>query len=247
MASQHPQPPATAPVEKLDARQVVVQLFRSYADDTGATLPLPETTRWYELVVAILTTFGEPDTAVTAANQIAQTLQSANLVDVPMLAGLDVTDGEAFEHDKTLVTLETIAERCGLPQHKARSAITAVCEAASAVHSQYGDSIQLAVRAHGSRLLEEMARDFAFSDAASARVFLTLWFQRTLNMPIPARTIAADAAADDLGVSYESLIAAADSADLHVGWLDEVLQEYVEDKERTASATHAAVAEDTDG
>lgn len=229
--------------ESADLHDLVIRLFQDYAAGAGAALPPPETTRWYELVTAIVSSYAEPDMPARAVGRAVDTLAAANLLELETLARLAPHDDGAFDHDPILITLGTILQRCGLSRPNATEAVVAMCEAARVLHDGYDDKAQLVLRTHGMKLLDDLAEEFGFSNPEPAREFLTIWLQRSLNLPVPAYTKSTASACADFGVPYELLVRAADSANVHVGVLDDVLRAYLQDKEDSISGQNAVGAD----
>lgn len=214
------------PLQSPDPNKLVIQLYRTYASKISKTLWPWETARWYELVFCILTTIGEPHVMAATVRGLTNTMSKLGLLELDALAGL--TPSEDEKANSLLITIDTLLQQVGFTPEKSRSAVTAICEAASSIQKKYGGKVQNYFQKYGTYMLDQITEDFGFSDFDDAPQALAIWLQNTLNMPVPASNPLADQACESLGVSYDALVKAANQQDINVALLDDALRAYWE-------------------
>ena len=209
-----------------DPQKVVVQLYKNYASEISKNLWPWETARWYELVFCILTTIGEPDVLAAPIRRLTNTMSKLELLQLDTLAEMRVS--KDAEKKPLFVTLETLLQRIGFTPEKSQSAVTAICEAASSIQKKYDGKVQNYLQKYGKYMLDQIKKDFDFSNFDDAPRALAIWLQNTLNMPVPASNPLADQACERLGVPYEALVEAANQQDINVALLDDALRAFWE-------------------
>lgn len=221
------QPSRSQETKNPDPQTLVIQLYRSYASEISKHLWPWETARWYELVFCILTTVGEPHVLAGTARSVTGTLSKFGLLEMEALTKLDPDDIHA---DPLLVTIDTLLQQVGFTKEMSKSALTAICEAASSIYKKYDGKVQNYLRKYGDFMLNQIDKDFEFSNFEDAPRALAIWLQNTLNMPVPASNPLADQACKSLGVTYEALVEAANQQNINVALLDDALRAYWEKK-----------------
>lgn len=213
-----------------DPQKLVVQLYRDYAFGISKNLWPWEKTRWYELVFCILTTIGEPQVLAGTARRLTNTMSELELLDLGELAKLNPPDDAVEAVKSKLVTIDTLLQQVGFTPEKSRSAVTAICEAASSIQEKYDGKVQNYLRKYGTHMLDQIEEDFGFSQFDDAPRAIAIWLQNTLNMPIPASNPLADQACESLCVTYDALVDAANQQDINLALLDDALRAYWEKK-----------------
>ena len=120
-----------------DPQKLVVQLYRDYAFGISKNLWPWEKARWYELVFCILTTIGEPQVLAGTARRLTNTMSELELLDLGELAKLNPPDDAVEAVKSKLVTIDTLLQQVGFTPEKSRSAVTAICEAASSIQEKF--------------------------------------------------------------------------------------------------------------
>jgi hypothetical protein len=213
-----------------DPQKLVVQLYRDYASGISKNLWPWEKARWYELIFCILTTIGEPQVLAGTARRLTNTMSELELLDIGELAKLNPPEDTVDAVKSKLVTIDTLLQQVGFTPEKSRSAVTAICEAASSIQEKYDGKVQNCLRKYGNHMLDQINEDFGFSQFNDAPRALAIWLQNTLNMPVPASNPLADQACESLGVTYDALVEAANQQDINVALLDDALRAYWERK-----------------
>jgi len=214
--------------KRLDAQKLVVRLYRDYASKISKNLWPWEKARWYELVFCILATAGEPQVLAGTTRQLSNTMANLGLLELDLLAGLDPSEKSKKTENPFLVTIETLLLQIGFTPGSAKSAVTAICEAAASIKKKYDGKIQNYLCEHGNYMLDQIKEDFGFSRFDDARRAISIWLQNTLNMPIPASDPLTDQACKSLGFLYEELVEAANQQDINVALLDDALRAFWE-------------------
>ena len=237
------------PVNEVDAQEVVVELYRSYAPMSEAQLWPREEARWHELIFALLAAHGDPEILTDTLRSLVDSLEEWGLLDVGELAALaDLENSERMDAANA-VTIRTLLLRSGFSAEGADQALRSLSSAASGLRAHFESKPQLFFRYYGTLMLDELQKyfDFADVDPATVRRAFAIWFQNALDMPVPIDDQVTRAACRKLGVSHEALIEAADQADLNVALLDEALRAFwVEEVEgrKTESAEEGGERDD---
>lgn len=216
--------------KRLDAQKLVVRLYRDYAPDIGENLWPWEIARWHELVFCILATAGEPQVLAGTTRQLSNTMANLGLLELDLLAGLNPSENAKKTENPFLVTIDTLLQQIGFTPESSKSAVTAICEAANSIKKKYDGKIQNYLCEHGNYMLDQIKEDFGFSRFDDARRAISIWFQNTLNMPVPASDPLTDRACQSLGFTYQELVEAANQQDINVALLDDALRAYWQDK-----------------
>ncbi len=207
-----------------DPQKLVIKLYRDYASGISKYLWPWEKARWYELVFCIITAIGEPQVLATAVRRLTNTMSKLGILELDALAKVNLSE----KANSLVVTFETLLQKAGFTQEKSRTAVTAICEAASSIQKKYNGKVQDYLRKYGNFMLQQIKEDFGFSEFDEAPRALAIWLQNTLNMPVPASNPLADQACESLGVSYDALVKAANQQDINVALLDDALRAYWE-------------------
>lgn len=216
-------------------------LYRLYETRLSAYTWPWENLRWDELVFCFLVTIGEPEVSPATCRELIRTFADWHLLEIKVLAGLRPSEPKEPVGHPLWVTMDTLLQRAGFAAEKSSLALTSICEAAYSLVERYEGKIQGYLRRHGMAMLDQLTEDYSFSqiDDAVARRAFAVWFQNTLNMPVPASDPVADRACEQLGVHYDDLVHAADASDVNVALLDDVLRFYWEDYSADQEARRA--------
>lgn len=208
--------------------QLLLDLYRAYEPLVDKHLWPWETQRWHELVFCILTAVAKPDVSPDAIREVTRVLGWARLLDIELLGDLNPADSEGQTTDHTLIAIETILLNTGFTTDEAKLATKSICEAAKGFKGRFEGKAQKFLRHCGDLMLEQVKENFSFSQlsAAEATRAFSLWFQNTLNLPLPTPDPISDEACELLHVDYASLVKAADEVDVNVAILDNVLRSY---------------------
>jgi hypothetical protein len=209
-------------------RQLLLGLYRAHEPTFDEHLWPWETQRWHELVFCILTTVAKPEVSPEAIREVTRVLGWANLLDIEVLGDSNPTDSEEKASDHILIAIETVLLNTGFTSAEAQVATRSICEAARGFKQQFEGKVQKFLRHCGSLILDQVKENFSFSQlsAAEATRAFSLWFQNTLNMPLPTPDPISDEACELLHMDYASLVKAADEVDANVALLDNVLRAY---------------------
>lgn len=210
-------------VADLETSEVILEILEKYSGDISEYLWPWENLRWYELVFSILVTIGEPQVLAESIRDLTGRLAEFGLLEVDELSKIDPTDDQA-------ITIRTLLLRAGFSEKQAESALRAVCEAASGVQNNYTGKIQDYYLKYANYMVQNINKDFGFSDLDVARKAIAVWLQNTLNMPIPGSNVLADKACEELGTTYESAVSMANKKGYNIAILDNALRAYWEDK-----------------
>jgi hypothetical protein len=208
--------------------QLLLDLYRAYEPLIDKHLWPWETQRWHELVFCILTAVAKPEVSPDAIREVTRVMGWAQLLDIELLGDLNPTEPEGQTTDHVLVAMETILLNTGFTTDEAKLATKSICETARGFKRQFEGKVQKFLRHCGNVMLKQVKKSFSFSQlsAAEATRAFSLWFQNTLNMPLPTPDPISDKACELLHVDYASLVKAADEVDVNVAILDNVLRAY---------------------
>jgi hypothetical protein len=189
-----------------------------------------ENARWHEMVFCLLLRLGQPELEADMARSLVNMLADLDMLRIETLAGLAL-DGEEpdFAHPDLVLMLHLI-ERSGLDPAKAIAAVTTICQAALGLQKQHGGKVQRYLRHYGQRILDELDKHFSFTNMSDedARYAFTHWLQNVLNMPLVLSEPAVEQLCKKLGVTVDDLVGVADSLDLNLALLDDMIAGYGE-------------------
>jgi hypothetical protein len=180
--------------------------------------PLPwadEESRWFELVFSLFAAVSDAPEGELRA--LVGTLASLELITVEALVSSPETAVQRAVD-------EAIA--AGIDATAATAALGAATEAANVLAGSYGGKMQLLLREEGEALLRNITEKLGISalDQGAVGHALTYWLQNTLNLPLSLRDRALQEFAGRLGVSVQELVSAADSLDLNVALIDDLIR-----------------------
>jgi hypothetical protein len=209
-----------------DPQRLVVHLYEDFVSETSLNLWPWETARWFELVFCILTAIGEPQVLAGTTRRLTNILSDLELLDISNLATMNSSEESS---NPTLVTINTILQQGGFTPEMSKSFVIAICKVSSMIQKKYDGKIQNYLRKYGIYMVNQMEQDFGFDsfDNAASKA-LAIWLQNILNMPIPASNPLADKACESMGVTYNSLVEAANKYDINIALLDDALRNYWE-------------------
>jgi hypothetical protein len=188
-----------------------------YSDElVGSHRWLWEVERWKELVFSLLSR-ALPLSSEVIRRAIAS-LASLGLLEIN--AALTGPDHALRERRLTEALLDL-----GWNQENAARAFAIIREAGEALEKHFGGKVQLALRKYAELMLTELSATFAFTtlDDASTRDALTLWLQNVADLPLSLRTSDLTDFCQRYGVDEVTVIRVADSIDVNLAFLDDVL------------------------
>ena len=210
-------------LEPPDPQDVLLELWKAYEPQVDRDLWPWEAKRWHELVFCVLTVI-DPDAPPQTLREVTRALADWHVLDIEHLTGLDPERRVGDLSHPTVVTMETLFQKCGLTHEQARTAVIAVCEAAGAFGKQYEAKVQRFFRKYGFLMVDEFV-NFGFTSLSDeqARRACALWLQNTLNMPVPMSAPTVEQICAKLRVEYDAMVQAADASDINIALLDEAL------------------------
>ena len=206
-----------------DEKERILEILEEYSGDISEYLWPLEALRWYELVFSILVTIGEPEILAESVRDLTNKLADLGLLEVDELSKISPADDQA-------TTIKTVLVKAGFSEGQAKSALRAVCEAASGIQENYVGRIQDYYLKYANEMLSNIKNDFIFSDFENAPKAISVWLQNTLNMPVPGSNILADKACESLGTTYDELVSTVRNEGYNIAILDNALRAYWEEK-----------------
>jgi hypothetical protein len=188
-----------------------------YSDEiAGSHRWLWEVERWKELVFSLLSC-ALPLSSEIIRRAIAS-LASLGLLEIN--AALTGPEHALRERRLTEVLLDL-----GWNEENAARAFAIIREAGQGLEKHFGGKVQLALRKYAELMLTELSATFAFTtlDDASTRDALTLWLQNVADLPLSLRTSDLTDFCRRYGVDELTVIRVADSIDVNLAFLDDVL------------------------
>jgi hypothetical protein len=182
--------------------------------------------RWKELVFALLTrVVSEPEWKV---RDIVNGLYALGLLDIGMLAKSKKHKVNGRSPDMGGHILEFLDES-GVDAEQSEKSLRVIEEAACGLAKHFGGKIQLYLRGYGSAMLHDVKGLFDFSvlDTSQVQFAFTYWLQNVLNMPLSLIDENVDSFCKHNGLTTEALVAAADSLDVNLALLDDIILAYV--------------------
>jgi hypothetical protein len=214
--------------QSFNLNDIVLELYKSYETMFGQNLWPWEFKRWEELVYCLLVEIAGPDMAPEAIRDINQTLANTHLLDIDIIGTLDPVSKPQDANHAVLVTIATILKNSGFSSDEAEIAVQSVCEVATGFLKYYEGKVQNFFRKYGMIMLDDLQQNFSFSKLSDddIRKVFSIWFQNTLNMPIPTHDHLIEQVCAKIKVEYSDLINAADKLNVNVALLDNVLRAY---------------------
>jgi hypothetical protein len=154
----------------------------------------------------------------TAIRHAITSLASLGLLEI----NAELTGAEHAVRERRLT--EALAD-LGWGEENAARAFAIIREAGQGLEKHFGGKVQLALRKYAELMLTELAGTFAFTtlDEAATRDALTLWLQNVADLPISLRTQDLTDFCGRHGVDELTVIRVADSIDVNLAFLDDVL------------------------
>jgi len=200
----------------LRERYLIAKLYMRHRE---ALRPQPfesENDRWLELVVALLMKAGTvPEEQARATTNILSALDLLRVSDCASLT----------PEDEHVALIEEILRDNGFADKDASTGRQVIIEVAKAVQQQWDGKLQQYLRAWGERLLDELPATFhikALSEEA-VRYAFTYWLQSVLGLPILLPHPVVRDYAQAHRTTLDDLVVAADSLNLNVALLDELV------------------------
>jgi hypothetical protein len=212
--------------EKLDdLRSLVLELWQRFEGPIEQYQWPWEVARWHELVFCLLQRLSHPELEVEMARDLTDLLANLDMLHIEKLAGLVSEDEEPNFTDPDLDLMLRLLERSGLDTRKAKRVVTTICQAALGLQKKHGGKIQRYLRHYGKQMVDEVGEHFSFSSMSDndVRHVYIHWLQNVLNMPLALSEPAVEEFCQELGVAVDDLVEIADTLDLNLALLDDMV------------------------
>jgi hypothetical protein len=177
-----------------------------------------EKDRWEELLLCYfrrLADRSEPD-----LRRVLASLGDLGLLEPDRLSELVSSDGHLNRQAPFFMLLSTLLAGNGFETSVIEKTLTAVGEVARGIRMRHG-KIQLLLRKHARAMLEDLRSTTL--DRAVEEEILTTWLQ-ALEMPIASADDAVRRFTQERGCTPDDLTAAADSLDVNVSVIDDLIR-----------------------
>jgi hypothetical protein len=208
-------------------RELILDRWQSFEFTPGQYPWIRESTRWHELAFCLVARIISREYPFAKAHEIIDLIGKLGFLDIERLTALGQPKGKVnWKHPDASFLLQLL-EREGISTERARAIVITLVEAAAGLHKRYHGRIQQYLRKYGQKMLDEVKESFAFSALGEedVRYAFTHWFQNVLNMPIPISHPSILRLCKEQKVTVEELVELADSMDLNLALLDDVLSE----------------------
>lgn len=177
---------------------------------------LSEVERWKELVFSLLSR-ALPLSSAVVRHAVAF-LASLGLLEIDA----ELTGPEHAVRRRRLT--EALLD-LGWSDENAARAFGIIREAGQGLDQHFSGKVQLALRKYAELMLVELTATFAFTalDEAATRDALTLWLQNVADLPVSLRTPDLTDFCQRYGVDEPTVIRVADSINVNLAFLDDVL------------------------
>jgi hypothetical protein len=194
-----------------------------------------ETARWHELVFCLMAAVDDSAMAEAIARETTEIFADLDLLEVDDLADLLPKKGELDYGAQQPALMLGILERQGYDAEEARTAVTTICQAASALKQEFGGKVQRYLRQYGEQMVQEVQEHFSFDrmDEEDTSYAFTHWLQNVLNMPIPLSHPSVKRLSRKLGIEVEELVDFADRNDVNLALVDDWAADYMEREAET--------------
>jgi hypothetical protein len=188
-----------------------------YSDEiSGSHRWLWEVERWKELIFSLL----------NRALPLSSTMIRHAIASLAPLGLLEINAAlTGPEHTLRERRLTEVLLDLGWNDENAARAFAIIREAGQGLEKHFGGKVQLALRKYAELMLTELSDTFAFTalDEAATRDALTLWLQNVADLPVSLRTQDLTDFCQRYGVDELTVIRVADSIDVNLALLDDVL------------------------
>jgi hypothetical protein len=201
-------------------------LYNQYGSRYGKNIRFlwpNEKARWYELIFSILASVGEINVPLSKIRLLLKALVYFDLLDLGILAKINPDDDQGLKNP-SIITARTLMQQVGFTPDMSKSAITAICKAASSIQEKYDGKIQNYFMSYGLKMMQQTKEDFGLNEFNNVDRALGIWLQNTLNMPIPVSDPLTDKICEEFGWTYSQLAKAANEEDLNIALLDDALR-----------------------
>lgn len=201
--------------------------------------------RWVELIFALVTRISKkPESEI---RYIVEELDDIGLLDIEELsnvqkAGNDIDFNSPFAKRvfESLLESRLIGDgstMSGFTREESKSSLLVISEAAKSLTENSDGKIQKYLRKYGQQMVDEFSDSFSFSgiDKKDLENAITYWLQNVLNMPIHLKTESIDTFCKDHQISNEELVNVADSLDINIALLDDMIDQYIRSAEKEVS------------
>ncbi len=222
MQDQKPEDPA---LKKNQIKEHILERWQSFDAAPEQYSWIWEGARWSELVFCLIARLGAPDLPLNTARELSIVLDTLGLSGVSTLAKIPASPAEeVFRHDDAAFMRE-LFQRAGASPSQAESIVITLVEAAQSVESGFQGMVQRYLRLYGERMLAEFDQHFTFSRMQSedAQYAFTHWLQNVMSLPLPMSDPAVRRLCQEWGISQDELTEIADSMDLNLALLDDIL------------------------
>ena len=169
-------------------------------------------------------------------SRIIAALDYLNLLDTENLAKAELVGGKGRKGNKIASLISDILIHNGIESKTANECVVAICEVAKGINISYQGKLQKFLRKYANLMLEELNDTFSFSRIAEEdeRYIFTHWLQDVLEMPIPLSNEFVEKFCEEKDIKVGDLIEAADSLDINVAVVDDLIKMYMLDKAESA-------------
>jgi len=189
--------------------------------------------RWTELIFALVSRITNK-----SESEVREVIEKCNDLDLMGIEELSKIPEQKKSIDLDSTHAKRIFEQfaeSGFTQIESQRSILAMHDAAKSLNELHGGKIQKYLRNYGQTMIDELSQNFSFSDMDEddIRLSFTYWMQNTLNMPINLRTKNTDKFCGKLKITEEDLLKGADNADINIALLDDMIEQFVKDSEKS--------------
>jgi hypothetical protein len=174
-----------------------------------------EAARWAELVFSVLQRLHGGDPEVT--RQSVTIFLATGLLEVPTLAALN---------PEAATTCRYVLASHGWREDEITKAIQVLQAMAKVIQKRYRGKLQSIVRRHASEMRKELTVALRVPGLSRADLTFALghWMQNAFSLPVSLESDALRAFCREEGVTPRELVRAADSLELNVALLDDLLE-----------------------
>ena len=217
------QKPHSSDASQPPLKDLVWEVFQHYANDIPYHSWFNERKRWLELVVCILYSFGAQ--AGQNARRAVSMFEDLGLLDVAELAELPWRESLPDLTHPHLSLMSSILQRFDFVAQDIPLVLGMVMGVARDLQTHYQGLIQLYLRQHGKRMLDNLQNDFSGLSTSDERLIhaFAIWLQNVLTMPVLLDTPSLQHFCQSAGCTLDELYQAADALNISASILDDVV------------------------
>lgn len=222
------------PRSQAELRDMLISLYQEFQPPEEWFMWPIESMRWNELVYCILEFWSSELQAQATVNAMSE----LDLLDVGKLANLSKDFAEFKTSERGRLILGILSE-AGFKNDAAEQALKNLNEAAKIIWQKFNGQVQRILRSESEVMIQNIAGSFNLSnlDDSSVRKIITRWLQNVLNLPVYLETEATSIFCNEMSITPDELINAADSLDINLGIVDELLQQWYISKKAVSSSS----------